>query len=81
MTLEPIEQKVLQLVSITSNFLFVEYYSHERADCWKIKNEFTKYNESKLVLCRVDEGFETALDLAIKHLQVAKNKFLTTITE
>jgi hypothetical protein len=73
---ETIETKVLQLVSITSNFLFVEYYSHERCDCWKIKDEFTEYRESKLVLCKVEEGFEKALDFAIEYLQVSKNKFL-----
>ncbi len=70
-----IDQKIKQLREITSNFLFIEYYSHTDCDMYKILSEFTKYNEEKLALSPVDDGIEKALDLAIEHIGKKKEKF------
>lgn len=67
-----IDKKINQLRKLTSNFLFIQYYSHTGCDMYKILNEFTFYNEDKVVLCPVDEGIEKALDLALEHLQKRK---------
>jgi hypothetical protein len=56
-----------------SSFPFVEYHSHERADCYKILNPFTQYDEEKHVLCRVDEGFIKALKNAVKIFRKINN--------
>jgi hypothetical protein len=42
------------------NPIFVEYYSHEKCDCYKIKLPWSKYAEEKVVLCKVSEGMEYA---------------------
>lgn len=68
-----IDKKINQLREITSNFLYIEYYSHEQTECYKINNEFTVYNRDKLVLCRLDEGIAKALDLAIEHIGQRKS--------
>lgn len=47
-----------------SNPIFIEYYSHLDCDCYKIKNPWTKYKQEILVLCRVDEGYEKAREIA-----------------
>jgi hypothetical protein len=60
-----IDRKVETLRKLTCNFLFIEYYTHTGCDMYKIKNEWTRYSEDKLVLCPVSEGIEKALDLAI----------------
>lgn len=70
-----IDKKIAKLREITSNFLYIEYYPHEQTECWKIDNEFTPYRRDKLVLCRLDEGFEKALDLAIEHIGKRKLEF------
>ncbi len=55
------------------NPIFIEYYSHEAEDCYKILLPWTAYREEKMVLCRVSEGLEKAKELAAKvikdHLQ------------
>jgi len=63
-----IDEKIKQLRAITSNFIFVEFYLHTNCEMWKIMNEYTNYNQDKLVLCPLDEGIEKALDLAIEHI-------------
>lgn len=73
-----IDQKINKLRDLTSNFIFVEYYSHLNGDCYKIKDEFTHHNELKLVLCNVEEGIEKALDLAITALTENKKEFYGT---
>ena len=60
-----IDKKVETLRKLTNNFLFIEYYTHSGCDMYKIKNEWTRYAEDKLVLSPVSEGIEKALDLAI----------------
>lgn len=48
--------------------IFIEYYSHEECDCYKINLPWTVYKSDKLVLCPVSEGYEKAKELARKHL-------------
>ena len=55
--------------------VFLEYYSHDDCPCWKIFNPFTQYGESKLVLCKMNDGIEKALILAIEHIEKRKNEF------
>jgi hypothetical protein len=47
------------------NPIYIEYYSHERCDCYKINNPWTKYGKDVYVLCRVDQGIEFARLVAI----------------
>lgn len=67
-----IDEKIDKLRSITSNFLFIEFYSHTNCDMYKIYNEYTKYNKEKYVLCSVEEGIEKALDMAFEYITNAK---------
>ena len=70
-----IDRKILQLRELTSKFLFIEHYTHTGCDMYKILNEYTKYKEDKLVLCKVTDGIEHALDLALVHITKRKNEF------
>jgi hypothetical protein len=72
---EVIDSKVNQLLSLSDEFIFPAYYSHTGKTMWKILNVYTKYGSETLVLCGVDEGIETAIDLAIEHISKAKDKF------
>jgi hypothetical protein len=47
------------------NPIFIEYYSHESCDCYKIKNPWTSYREEKIVLCKESEGLELAEFIAV----------------
>jgi len=42
------------------NPIFIEYYSHEGCDCYKIRNPWTKYRSGVQVLCPVGSGLEFA---------------------
>lgn len=70
-----IDNKIKQLREITTEQPFIEYYTHSGCEMWKINNEFTNYNQDKLVLCSVEEGFEKALDIAITYIDKAKTEF------
>ena len=70
-----IDKKILELRKLTTNFLFIEFYSHEGCDMYKILNEYTDYREDKFVLCKVDDGIEEALDMAIKYIGERKKRF------
>ena len=70
-----IDDKIKKLRELTSNWLIIEFYTHTDCDMYKIKDEFTHYNENKLVLCPVTEGIEEALDLALEHIGIAKANF------
>lgn len=70
-----IDKKIQDLLSITDEFIFPAYYSHTNKLMWKISNEYTNFNEETLVLCGVDEGIEEALDLAIEHIGIRREKF------
>jgi len=50
------------------NPIFIEYYSHEQADCYKINLPYTKYANERIVLCKVSEGEEKAARIAQKIL-------------
>lgn len=70
-----IDEKIAKLREITDNFLFIEYYSHENCYMYKILNEFTKYQQDKIVLSSIEDGIEKALDLAIEHIPKMKLSF------
>lgn len=73
--MQSIDENIDSLQKVTSNFLFIEYYSHTKCDMYKILNEYTKYKEDKVVLSPVSEGFEKSLIEAIKHLTKEKENF------
>ncbi len=70
-----VDNKIAELLKLSDNCIFVEYYPH--ADClmYKIINVFTSYDEDKLVLCPVTDGISKALDMAIKEIQERKQRF------
>ena len=47
-----------------NNPIFIQYYSHEGCDCYKIKNPWPTYCEEIIVLCPVSEGLRKATMLA-----------------
>ena len=61
-----IDEKVERLYALTSEFIFIEYYSHENCDCYKIINEYGNYKEEKIVLCKMNEGIDRAISNALK---------------
>lgn len=67
-----IDDKIKQLREITTELPYIEFYAHSGCEMWKINNEFTNYNQDKLVLCSVEEGFEKALDFAISYIDKIK---------
>ena len=73
--LPAVDSKVKELLKITDEFIFPAYYAHEDAIMWKISNVYTQYNSETLVLCRLDEGIEHALDLAIEHIGKRRKDF------
>lgn len=40
--------------------IYIDYYVHDRCDCYKIDMPYTAYAQETKVLCRVDEGIELA---------------------
>lgn len=70
-----IDDKIKQLRKITTELPYIEFYTHSGCEMWKINNEFTNYNQDKLVLCTVEEGFEKALDFAISFISENKQVF------
>lgn len=54
------------------NPIYIEYYSHENTECFKIDLPWGKYCKDTRVLCKISEGYEYAQMLAIgivtKHL-------------
>ena len=70
-----IDKKIFILHGLTNNFLYIEWYSHDDAFCYKIDNQYTAYRKDVIVLCKVREGFEHALDLAIEAIQKKKQEF------
>lgn len=53
---------------MNKNPIFIEYYPHEKCDCYKIRNPWTKYGEDKIVLCPVKDGIGLATVLAARVL-------------
>lgn len=79
--MKKIDRKINKLRQHTTNFPFIEYYSHEGCDCYKILNEHTKFAEDKIVLCPVDQGFSKALTLAIDAIITCKQQILDEYNE
>lgn len=50
------------------NPIFIEYYAHEKKDCYKINLPYSSYASHTIVLCPVDEGYEKAKKMAKKIL-------------
>jgi hypothetical protein len=46
------------------NPIFIEYYSHEGCDCYKVLIPWSRFNQEKIVLCRVEEGIDRARTIA-----------------
>lgn len=70
-----LQEKIDHLLSLSDEFLFVQYYTHTKKTMWKIKNIFTPYSEERVVLFSTDEPFEKSLDAAIEYISEAKEKF------
>ena len=56
-----------------SNPIYIEYYCHENADCYKIDLPWGRYSKDTRVLCKVSSGYEYAQLLAVgiimRHMQ------------
>ena len=59
-----------------NNPLFIEYYSHDDCDCYKLKMPWSKYREETLVLCKVSDGIDHAITLAKNAIAVRLNEVL-----
>ena len=46
------------------NPIYIQYYSHEHCNCYKIDLPWPRYKKDTMVLCRVDEGIELAIERA-----------------
>ena len=71
---QSIESLTTELIELSGNYMFPEYYSHRGKLMWKILNPYTSYQEEKLVLCPVEEGLLKSLVLAIFKISEAKIK-------
>jgi len=71
-----IDEKIRQLIDLSNEFIFPEYYSHTHCMMWKILNPYTKYKEEKFVLYSVEEGIEKSLDVAIEQISKSKQIFI-----
>lgn len=60
------------------NPIFVEYYSHEQCDCYKMNLPWSRYAKETQVLCKVSEGYEfaqlVATGVIVKHLLEVSKK-------
>lgn len=70
-----IDAKITLLLSYGVGLPFVEWYSHENADCFKILNPYTEYREEKLVLCTVERGFTQAINIALLKAHEWRKKY------
>lgn len=70
------QDKINKLLSLSDEFLFVEYFPHTNKYMWKIKNVFTLWSASVVVLYPTDEPFEKSLDTAIEYIEKAKKEFI-----
>lgn len=75
MKMNKIDELIKTLYDLCGNMVFLEFYSHDDCACWKILNPFTNYGEHKIVLCRMDEGIEKALTVAIQVINFNKMEF------
>lgn len=63
-TNEYINERVIKFLQTGVKLPFIEYYSHNEGECYKILNPYTKYSQEKVVLCSIREGFMKALEKA-----------------
>jgi len=47
------------------NPIYVEYYSHEKCNCYKINLPHTSFKQETIVLCPVSEGYKQAQTMAL----------------
>ncbi len=59
------------------NPIYIEHYSHEGCDCFKIDNPWTLLAKQTLVLCKVSEGLSKAEKLAKKQIKLWLNSGLS----
>ena len=52
----------------TKNPIYIDYYSHEGCDCYKIDLPFTVFAKDTRVLCPVSKGIEFAKAVAVEVL-------------
>jgi len=45
---------------------YVQYYSHEQADCFKADKLNSEYLKDTMVLCKVSEGFSKAIEILLE---------------
>lgn len=46
------------------NPIYIEWYSHENCECYKINLPWSLYNKHTVVLCKVSDGIECAKEKA-----------------
>ena len=46
------------------NPIYIEYYSHDNASCYKMDLPWSKYHKDTRVLCKVSEGLDMAKEIA-----------------
>jgi hypothetical protein len=61
---------ILEITELVGSFpaLYVEYYSHTKADMWKWNYPLTQYRDEKWPLCKVGEDSEESYTLALKKI-------------
>ena len=57
-------QKEILMSSRNKNPIYIDYYSHEKSDCYKINLPWTRYCHDVIVLCKVSEGLKKAKKIA-----------------
>lgn len=67
--------KIDLLLNLTSKFVYTKYYTHLNSYCWYIENEYTNYKSDSIILCPIGDGFEKAIDLALKYISKSKIDF------
>ena len=73
--LSVVDIKIKQLLELTDEFIFPASYSHTNDIMWKITNIYTQYKSETLVLCSIDEGIESALDIALVEIKKKMDDF------
>jgi len=72
---QQIENLIKDLIQNHGTIPYVEYYSHEGGDCFKIDNPYTDVRKETLVLCSCNETFLSALIAAKTLLDKKKVAF------
>ena len=74
--MKTLDEKIKELVSLDSGFIYVEWYAHTNCLMYKISNAYTDFMEDKHVLCPLDDGIEKAVDLAIPIIERSFKEWL-----